>query len=222
MAFRVYDYRKDIANLLVTPQIRARFERIEVGQSSGVMRSRGHTHDLGHEVFLVMQGCIEFQIGDQRQVLEPGQLCVALTDEPHITRNVGDEPAVLYLSVTPHIQPTHTDWLDDETKAAPRFRPSTQYDVLQDRTISTDDLLDRHLAETRALSEAVAVAAAAQEAQSDALRQALDEGDDDGMVSAREAMWRGLGPMFAQMYALADAWNDLTYRTEDPDFWRPA
>jgi len=222
MSFKVYDYREDITNLLVTPQIRARFERIEVGQSSGAMGGRGHTHDLGHEIFLVMQGRIEFRIGDQCQVLEPGQFCVALADEPHVTRNVGDEPAVLYLSVTPHIQPTHTQWLDDETKATPRFRPATQYDLPADRTTPTDALLNRHLAETRALGEAVEEAVAAQEAQADALRVALAEGDEEAMAAAREAMWEALGPMFARMYALADAWNDLTYRTEDRESWRKA
>jgi hypothetical protein len=31
-------------------------------------------------------------------------------------------------------------------------------------------------------------------------------------------MWAALYPMFAQMYALADAWNNLTYRTEDAEY----
>ncbi len=40
MALNVYDYRDDIANLLVTPQIRCRFLKMAVGRCNA-----GHTHD---------------------------------------------------------------------------------------------------------------------------------------------------------------------------------
>ena len=51
MSLKVYDFHTDIANVLVTPQIRCRFMKMEVGQAAG-----GHTHDLGHEIFLILQG----------------------------------------------------------------------------------------------------------------------------------------------------------------------
>ena len=51
MALRVFDFREDIRNLLVTPQIRARFMRLEPGQVAD-----RHSHDLGHEIFLILQG----------------------------------------------------------------------------------------------------------------------------------------------------------------------
>ena len=57
MGFPVYDYRSDVRNVLVTPQIRSRFLRMEPGEESG-----GHSHDLGHEVFLILQGRAEFTI----------------------------------------------------------------------------------------------------------------------------------------------------------------
>ena len=47
--FTVYDCRKDIRNILVTPQIRARFCRMEPGPGS---LDKFHTHDLGHEISL--------------------------------------------------------------------------------------------------------------------------------------------------------------------------
>ena len=65
MALRVYDYRSDIANLLVTPQIRCRFLKMAVGQFNA-----GHTHDLGHEIFLILQGRAEFEIDGERAVRE--------------------------------------------------------------------------------------------------------------------------------------------------------
>ncbi|MEO2006639.1 MAG: cupin domain-containing protein [Candidatus Poribacteria bacterium] len=122
MAIEVYDYRTDIRNLLVTPQIRARFIRIEVGDISGGSRpGRGHSHDLGHEVFLVLEGQAEFEIEGETAVVGPGQMCVALVDEVHTVRNVGDVPVILYLSVTPHIQPTHTGCTEAGAEAPPGF-----------------------------------------------------------------------------------------------------
>ena len=57
MALTVYDYREDVMNVLVTPQIRSRFMRMEPGEGGGA-----HSHDLGHEVFLVLEGRAEFTI----------------------------------------------------------------------------------------------------------------------------------------------------------------
>ena len=99
MPFQVLDFHKDIRNVLTTPEIRARFLQVEVGRTA-----QSHTHDLGHEIFLILQGQAEFTIEGQAEVLGPGQLCIALTDEAHQVRNVGDEPVIMFLSVTPHIQ----------------------------------------------------------------------------------------------------------------------
>ena len=43
MGFEVYDCRRDIRNILVRPQIRARFCRLEPGTGS---LDAWHTHDL--------------------------------------------------------------------------------------------------------------------------------------------------------------------------------
>ena len=73
MDLPVYDFRTDIKNLLVTPQIRARFLKMKVGQFN-----EGHTHDLGHEIFLILQGQAEFNIDGKKATLGPGQMCIAL------------------------------------------------------------------------------------------------------------------------------------------------
>ena len=98
MGFPVYDYRTDIRNVLVTPQIRSRFLKMEPGQSAQL-----HSHDLGHEIFLILEGRVEFEIEGETEELGPGQMCVALADQPHTVRVLGDEPMTMYLSVTPHI-----------------------------------------------------------------------------------------------------------------------
>ena len=110
MGLTVYDCKKDIRNILVTPQIRARFCRLEPGSGS---LDRFHTHDLGHEIFLILSGRIEFKIGGEVKELGPGQMCYALADEPHSVRVIGDGPVYMYLSVTPHIQPGHTLYSSD-------------------------------------------------------------------------------------------------------------
>lgn len=218
MGFEVYDYRKDIRNILVTPQIRARFMRMEVGEVSGGQRpGRGHSHDLGQEVFLVLQGRAEFEIDGETQVLGPGQMCVALVDQAHTLRNVGDEPVILYLSVTPHIQPTHTGWTEEGTKAPPRFNTSATYDVPPDRDTPLEELVARQQQAAEALMAAVLAADAAQCEHLPAIQKGLAEGEKEAALKARDAIWEALCPMFQGMFDVAEAWNALTYRTAETE-----
>jgi hypothetical protein len=124
---------------------------------------------------------------------------------------------IYYLSVTPHIQPTHTHWTEEGASAAPRFQPSTNYDVPPDRDTATGELLEQHLAAMERLAQTTQIARGAQRAQAEAFQRALEAGDTPAALQARDAMWEALFPLFAQVYELADAWNDLTYRTADPE-----
>tara|TARA_B100001167_G_C16752951_1_gene297205 strand:- start:303 stop:950 length:648 start_codon:yes stop_codon:yes gene_type:complete len=215
MSFEVYDYRKDIRNLLVTPQIRARFIRLEVGSlSGGDQRGKGHSHDLGHEIFLVLQGKAEFEIEGEIQVLEPGQMCVALVDEIHTVRNVGDEPVIIYLSVTPHIQPTHTSWVDEGTKAPLHFNSSGAWDIPNDQTTPINELVE---SQQQAADALMAVVESAYQVQCKQL-SLLAGSDKEAALEARDKIWEAIYPMFQQMYELADSWNSVTYRTADTSF----
>lgn len=219
MAFEVFDFRKDIRNVLVTPEIRARFIQIDVGKISGGSRpGRGHSHDLGHEVFLVLQGQAEFDIDGDTHVVGPGQMCVALVDEVHTVRNVGDVPVILYLSVTPHIQPTHTFWTDDGDKAPPKFNPFKTYDVPPDKDTSLLALADKQAQAVDALQAAVTVACEVQREQLAVFKKEVMDGQSDAALQARDEMWSALYPMFQKVFALADVWNTLTYRTAEPEF----
>ena len=215
MSFEVYDYRKDIRNLLVTPQIRARFIRLDVGSlSGGDQRGKGHSHDLGHEIFLVLQGKAEFEIEGEVQVLEPGQMCVALVDEIHTVRNVGDEPVIIYLSVTPHIQPTHTSWVDEGTKAPLHFNSSGAWDIPNDQTTPINELVE---SQQQAADALMAVVESAYQVQCKQL-PLLAGSDKEAALEARDKIWKAIYPMFQQMYELADSWNSVTYRTADTSF----
>ena len=209
MALKVYDFRRDqdVVNMLVTPHIRSRFMRMEPGQVAG-----RHSHDLGHEIFLIMQGRCHFEISGETAVLEPGQLCFARADEPHQVRVVGDEPMIMYLSVTPHIQPTHTGLDADGQREPVRFGPSRSYDVEADLDRPMEELLDQFA--ERARGAAAALEASAVQAQ--ALRADLAAGGEAGH-RARVAVWEEFYRAWTAAYAAGDIWNAVAPRAGGED-----
>ena len=208
MGFQVYDYRTDNLNVLVTPEIRARLYRMEPGQVDG-----RHSHDLGHEVFLILEGRASFEIAGETKVLGPGQMCIARVDEIHQVRNLlPDKPTIMYLSVTPHIQPTHTGRDEDGRRHAPAFRPNRGYDVDSDQSISVDLLLEDHLETMRTLTEIVQTAAEVQEKMGVQLRDARASGDHDAAQAARNAMWQAIYDLHKSVFEMGQAWNDLAPR----------
>ena len=207
MAFRVYDFRDDICHQLVTPHIRSRFMRMEPGQVAD-----RHSHDLGHEIFLILQGRAIFEIAGEEAELGPGQLCIALVDEPHQVRVVSEEPVIMYLSMTPHIQQTHTGRTATGEPLPIRFAPSRVYDVETDEQTPIDQLIDRYGEAASDLAAAAQENARVQRETADALKEALAAGDEEAANAARLAMWQTLSQTFKQAYAMADLWNDLTPR----------
>jgi quercetin dioxygenase-like cupin family protein len=206
MALEVFDYRTDIKNVFVTPQIRSRFLRMEPGQTAD-----RHSHDLGHEIFLILEGRARFEIDGQVEELGPGQLCVARIDEPHSVSVVGDEPMTMYLSVTPHIQPTHTGRDATGERKPTRFLPPSAYDQEESR-IPVDEAID-HLVE---LTEEVSVAArtAAEETRMAGARlsRALTARNNDAADRQREIVWFGIYRLFSKVFEMADQWNKLAPR----------
>ena len=209
MAFTVYDCREDIRNILITPQIRARFCKLEPG--SGELNF-GHTHDLGHEIFIILAGRVEFQISGDVKELGPGQMCYALVDEPHSVRVISDEPVYMYLSVTPHIQPTHTMYDEKENRLPPVFRPSSDYDTKTDSTTPIEELVDQHVETARVLAELAQNNAQLQKEKGAELKEALAAGDLEEASRLRDAMWSPLLDLFRQVHQTADGWNPLSPR----------
>jgi quercetin dioxygenase-like cupin family protein len=208
MSFEVYDYRTVNRNVLVTPEIRARLYHMKPGQVD-----RRHSHDLGHEVFLILEGRAEFDINGVRKELGPGQMCVALADEIHQVRNLlPDKPTIMYLSVTPHVHPTHTGRTKSGEKMPPRFGTNASYHVAQDLETPVGDLLARQ----RAAAQAVVAAAEANLTASDAvgarLLAALDTGDNDAAVAARNELWEAIYQLHKRLYDFDQIWNQLAPR----------
>ena len=207
MAFTVYDYRTDVRNVVITPEIRSRFMRME----PGTVAAR-HSHDLGHEVFLVLEGQAEFEIDGERAVLGPGQMCFARADQMHQVRVVGDKPMTLYLSVTPHIEPTHTRWDDRGQKLPPRYGTATVTERASRPHAgeAPSALVDRHVAAAQALAASAAASATAQKKQAAALGRALAAGDSHAAKASVDAMWQQIYLAYKSFQALEAAWNELT------------
>ncbi len=207
MPLEVFDYRTDIRNIFIAPEMRARIIRREPGTAGG-----GHTHDLGHEIFLVLEGQAEFTIAGESAILGPGQICIARADEWHTIRVVGETPLTYYLSVTPHLEPTHTQW-DHEggTKLPYQYGGSTR-DERRARTEpqeAPEMLLTHHLAAAHALADAAVANAAAQETAGANLRRALDVGDNTAAKAAIDAMWASIYTTYKQLQEMETVWNAL-------------
>jgi quercetin dioxygenase-like cupin family protein len=109
MPAETFDWRDDPSGTVVAvPEVRARFIRVEPSRPLGNF----HTHEESNalEVWVVLEGQVRFEIGDGAVVAGPGQAVVALPHEKHRVSCAGDEPAIYYLTVTPHRPPTHTHY----------------------------------------------------------------------------------------------------------------
>lgn len=208
MPLEVFDYRTDVKNVFITPEMRSRIMRMEPGTVS-----RGHTHDLGHEVFLVLEGQALFEIDGEKAIVGPGQLCFARADQWHEVTCLGDTPMTMYLSVTPHLEPTHTQWDHEGGSKRPfRYGNSTRTERLArtEPPEPEETLLARHLAASHALADAATANAAAQESAATELRSALTAGDKIAAKAAIDAMWASIYTTYKHVSAMELAWNELS------------
>jgi quercetin dioxygenase-like cupin family protein len=207
MPLEVWDAERDVKNLFITLEIGARITRLDPHQVGA-----GHTHDLGHEMFLVLDGNAEFTIDGDTAVLGPGQACVARAGQWHEVRAVGDGPMTMYLSVTPHVDPTHTQWdREGGTKLPYRYGVATRLER-EAATQPVDPpavLPDRHLAAGEALADAARANAGAQASAADDLRAALAAGDAVALHAAITAMWTAFSSLYSHLQASERVWNQL-------------
>ena len=180
---------------------------MEPGQSAQL-----HSHDLGHEIFLILEGRVEFEIDGETEELGPGQMCVALADQPHKVRVLGDEPMTMYLSVTPHIHPTHTPQTEDGERLSHNFAPASAYDVEPDMQVSVSELVTRQIHAAQRLAELTQTCAAVQEEMGHQLITAITESDEQTATAAHKAMWEAIYPVYKAISELGDIWNQLAPR----------
>ncbi len=208
MPIRVYDSRTDIANLVVRPAIRGRFMRMAPGPAG-----RMHSHDLGGEIFLVLEGQCEFLVEDERVTCGPGQLIYVEPRLKHTLHAVGDEPCVIYLSVTPHVEPTHTQYDEEYRQLPPRYgtwRGTGQGDPHPD--LATPELAGRYAAAARHLADLARANADVAEGRLQALRAAAAAEDQPACKDAMDELWLRLRDVLQQVSALEYDWNALAPR----------
>jgi quercetin dioxygenase-like cupin family protein len=68
----------------------------------------------------VLDGQCEFLIEDGRVTCSPGQLIYVRPRRRHTLRAFGDAPCTVYLSVTSHVEPSHTFWDAATVEQPPR------------------------------------------------------------------------------------------------------
>jgi hypothetical protein len=74
------------------------------------------------------------------------------------------------------------------------------------------DLLAAQTEAAAALLEAAQQNLAAQQAQAQAALSAIDAGNRDAAVAARNAMWDAIYTLHKQLYAFDDIWNETAPR----------
>ena len=121
----------------------------------------------------------------------------------------------MYLSVTPHIHPTHTALGGDGQRLPPRFAPSSAYDVSADMSVSIEELIDRHVESAEAVAQAVQASAEVQRDMAAKLKDAIAEGNEQTAVDVRNALWEAIYTMYKRVYDFGDVWNELAPRATE-------
>lgn len=209
MSIRVYDYRTDIANLVVHPEIRGRFMRMEPAPAGHM-----HSHDLGGEIFLVLEGQCEFLVEDERVTCGPGQLIYVEPPLKHTLHAVGDAPCTVYLSVTPHVEPTHTQYDETYRQLPPRYgtwRGTDHGDPYPG--VTTDQLAKRYAEAARRLADVAQANAEGAERHLQAFASATTTENHPALKEDVDAMWLRLRDVHQQLSALEGDWNALAPRT---------
>jgi hypothetical protein len=118
----------------------------------------------------------------------------------------------LYLSVTPHIEPTHTQWDHEGGAQLPyRYGGATRAERAADPQPPSPlaVLIEQHLAATAALAQAAQANAAAQTSAAADLRTALASADPQAVHAATDAMWASFHALYGHLQASERAWNEL-------------
>jgi quercetin dioxygenase-like cupin family protein len=210
MSFPIYDFRKDIRNVLVTPEIRARIFHMKAGEKVNLYdKALSHSHDLGYEIFLILQGKVRGLIDGEEGILEPGQMCIAAPHQTHAFEVIGNEDVIMYLSVTPHVQPTHTFYDFDGNRLSNDFMPNSAYDLSDQIEKPIDILLDEQITITNNLLTTIKNFNSNQKIIVDRLKTQIDKNDNDSISKQRNELWSDLILVFEETFKLANIWNNL-------------
>ena len=210
MTFPIYDFRRDIRNVLVTPEIRARIFHMKAGVKINLHdKALSHSHDLGYEIFLILQGKVRGLIDGEEGILSPGQMCIAAPYQTHAFEVIGDEDVIMYLSVTPHVQPTHTFYNSEGQRLPNNFMPNSAYDVKSKLEQPIKHLLNEQIEITNNLFNIIKNLNQSQEMLVQDLKNQIDQKNKDAISDLRDVLWGQLITVFQETAKLADSWNTI-------------
>ncbi len=212
MPVRVFDYRTDSGNVIVTPEIRGRFMRVQPERQPLM-----HSHDVAGESFLVVEGTCEFTVDGEDVTCEPGQLIYVPPQVKHALHAVGDARCTVFLTVTPHIEPTHTRYDEAYERLPPEYgtwrgggRVDGDADPYADS--STVEVARSFLANLRGLAEKTGSAVKLAEARIGELAE-LDPADQGRTKQVVDDIWAELREVIWQTTATERDWNELAPRS---------
>ena len=110
---------------------------------------------------------------------------------------VGDRPGAIYLSVAPHVEPTHTQYDDDGACLPPTYGVWADAGGAPASSASRAELAQTYRAATQRLLELLQANAAVAERES----------------ATTDDLWAALYPVLHQVRVLEDAWNELAYQS---------
>jgi quercetin dioxygenase-like cupin family protein len=215
MPVRVFDYRTDSGNVIVTPEIRGRFMRVQPERQPLM-----HSHDVAGESFLVVEGTCEFTVDGEDVTCEVGQLIYVPPQVKHALHAVGDQRCTVFLTVTPHIEPTHTRYDEAYERRPPEYgtwrgggRVDRDADPYADT--ATAEVGRSFLANLRGLAERTEAAVTIAEARIGELVE-LDPADQGRTKQLVDDIWAELREVIWQTTATERDWNELAPRSEAP------
>lgn len=211
MPINVWDFRQDVANVVVQPEIRARFSRMEPAPA-GLL----HSHDIAGEIFVVLEGQCEFIVEDERVTCGPGQMIYVEPKLRHTLHAVGHVPCTVYLSVTPHVEPTHTRWNAALEEQPPRYGTWRGSAADPHAGTSSAELAQRYAAEARRLADLAQQHATAMEGHARTLADAEGANDGTAAKAAMDDAWQSLRDVLWQTRTAELAWNALAPRAGAP------
>ena len=214
MPIAVYDYRTDVRNVIIMPEIRSRFLRMEPGEVAAGTRTIS-----GRRCFSSSKASASSRSRASTRCWGRAKCASPTANQMHQVRTIGDQPMTMYLSVTPHIEPTHTFWDDQGNRlAAPLRRRDRERARGADRANGTGGGLSaRHVAAAKALAVAATSAATAQERGRRRSTTALAAGDTAAAKAAvddmSETMVQSVSPRSGTLGA---AWNEIAATVAEP------
>lgn len=102
----------------VSPRIRGGMLEFEPGFECAY-----HSHDGAEEIFLFLRGKCQITVEEEVADVDAGEIVIVPAEHKHKLKALGDEPLLMWLTVTPNHAPTHTFYQQRDDGTWERITP---------------------------------------------------------------------------------------------------